>query len=298
MAADLHAIVQRMVEAGESEDAIASVIQQFKAQTPDETAGLGAALQPAEVGGALKAVGSVPSLVQSAAGVAAEHPRAVQQAARAGGKVLGGIAGTVVGSTPGAIVGTLAGDAVVPTQAGIRETMGRLAGEAPDVAQAAGRAQAVINYGRQQGIKLGTGDLIPSTASPSLDAYAQSAGQKVLRLFGPNGEQVVGPGMRAAAEAAPSVLRKTLTGSLRLLPAVGAAGDVLMAAQAFTAGLNASPGGEIRNVMAGQYGLPQSAANTIPGPSMASVASDAFSRMSAAVRQAILDRLSPGATPK
>jgi hypothetical protein len=284
----LQGIVQRMIDGGESEDNIAAVIHAYRTQVPQVTApDAGISTDTVAPGAVLRAVGSTPTLVQGAARIAADNPRLTQKIIRGTTKAAAGGLGGLIAGEPGAVVGALAAD-LTPTQAGIRTAAGRLAGETPAVAQAAGRAQAVINYAEPLGHKLAPTDLIASTESPALDAYAKSMGQKVLRLYGPNGEQVLGPGIAAAAErAVPSTLRTAVSGAVRVLPAVGVAGDLLMAAPAYTAALQASPGSQIRNVMAGQYGLPQSEANTIPGPSMASVTSDFAARL----RQAILDRL-------
>lgn len=218
---DLQTIVQRMIDAGESEDNIATVIQHFKAQTPPPPPPVSATTDTAA--GAPLAATSVlrtagPGILQTAGRFAADHPRAVQKGIDAGSRVVTGALGAELGGVPGAVVGaSLHG--LTPTQAAIRETAGRLAGESPTVAKTAGRAQGIIEYGRSMGINLKPGDLVPTGETPALDAFAESQGARIPRLYGPDNKLISGPGTLATtAEDAPGLVSRTVGKAASALP--------------------------------------------------------------------------------
>lgn len=181
------------------------------AVAPDSDAGAATALtSAARVAGG--------PMIRGVARMAANSPRVVQQVVRAGSKAVTGGVGELVAGTPGALIGGLM-EGVIPTQSGIRETAGRLAGEAPAVAKAGGRAQGIVEYGRSMGMNLKPSNIVPSPANPALDAYANSQGAKILRLYGPNGEQVVGPGtISSVAEKAPGIISKAVRATGSVLP--------------------------------------------------------------------------------
>lgn len=142
----------------------------------------------------IAAARGVPAAIRSVGRFAANHPAGTQKAIGAGISTVAGGIGAGVGGVPGAVVGaSIRG--VTPAQSAIRETAGRMAGEAPTVAKNAGRALGVINYAKETpGLHVGTKDLV-STGNPTkaLDSYADSMGQKVVRILGPDGKVVIGP---------------------------------------------------------------------------------------------------------
>lgn len=153
----------------------------------------------------LAAARGVPAVIRSAAGFAARHPAGTQKAIGAGVSTVAGGIGAGIGGVPGAVVGASV-RGVTPAQSAIRETAGRLAGETPQAAKSAGRALGVINYAKETpGLMLGTKDLVSTgEATKALDSYAESMGQKVVRILGPDGKVVIGPeAPKAAIKAGP-----------------------------------------------------------------------------------------------
>lgn len=183
-------------------------------------------------GGATAAVSAArmaPAALQLAARAAANHPAATQKIIGAGISTGASAVGAGIGGVPGAVVGaSIRG--VTPAQAVIRETAGRLAGETPAVASAAGKAQSVIEYAKPLGYRLKPSDL---AAAPEIETqlrnFAGSAGQKVVQLYGPEGTIVnggkdvagarfaPGPMVNGAVSAAePGIMSKTLTAAKAL----------------------------------------------------------------------------------
>ncbi len=156
--------------------------------------------KPESAGGATAAVTglrTVGPLVQKTAGAVADSPAAQRLTQKViMGTVRGG--GAMVGNTLGGVPGAIAGSAVTagltPTQATIRSTVGKLSGEAPHVTDAAIKAQAITDYGKGVGIRVGPGAIVDDPgAGGALDSYAQSMGKRIVRLYGPSGEVVSGP---------------------------------------------------------------------------------------------------------
>lgn len=179
--------------------------------------------------------GLVPA-VQGTARIVADHPRAAQQAINTVSRAATGAIGAEIGGVPGAVVGaSLHG--LTPTQGTLRTVAGEIAGETPQAASAAGRAQAIINYAREQGVKLASSHVIPSTENPALDNYAASQGSKILRLYAPTGPagtpgagvQVVGP--MTPTDAPTSMIAKALPKVARGLGYLNAATGVTDLAQ-------------------------------------------------------------------
>jgi len=175
-------------------------------------------------GGASATIGAlraVPAAGRGLARFAAKHPAGTQKTIGAGISTVAGGIGAGIGGVPGAVVGaSIRG--VTPAQSVIRETAGRLAGEAPAVAKNAGRALGVINYAKETpGLMLGTKDLIGTgTPTKALDHYAESMGQKVVRILGPDGKVAIGP--EAPKVAAKAGVARTAAGK-----AAGAVGRIL-----------------------------------------------------------------------
>jgi hypothetical protein len=153
---------------------------------------------------------ALPALKQGVARFAANHPAATQKIIGAGISTAAGGVGATVGGVPGAVVGaSIRG--VTPAQTVIRETAGRMAGEAPAVAQNAARALGIQNYAKETtGLRLKPTDIIPKpNAANALEHYANSMEKGVLRLYGPSGEVVSGPNAvsRIPTKPAPGMLR-------------------------------------------------------------------------------------------
>ena len=58
---------------------------------------------------------------------------------------------------------------------------------------------AIVNYGKASGIEVKPSDIVIGDVEPdpaALDNYARSQQSRIIRLFGPSGKQVVGPGSR------------------------------------------------------------------------------------------------------
>lgn len=188
-------IVQAMIDAGESEANIATVIQHWQGERPaQEGSGKTSAL--------LATARGVPAMVQGTAQWVANHPAAAQKIGNAGVTAVAASAGGAIGGVPGAIAGgTIRG--VAPTQATIREVAGRMAGETPAVAANSGRALGVQNYVRETtGLKVRPNSIV-STGEPAraADNFADSMGQRIVRILGPDGKVVVGPEAEMAAKA-------------------------------------------------------------------------------------------------
>lgn len=186
--ADLQTIVQRMIDAGEPEENIASVIREYKPAAPEaQTTGIPTAAVFAAREGA-------PALATGAARFAANHPAAAQKIIGAGVSTLAGGAGGAIGGVPGAVVGaSIRG--VTPAQATIRQVAGQMAGETPAVATNAARALGIQNYAKElAGMKIDPADIIPKpNAANAVEGYANSLEKGILRLYGPSGEVVSGP---------------------------------------------------------------------------------------------------------
>lgn len=172
---------------------------------------------PETAGGALAATTlarSVKPVVQKVAGAIADSPAAQRMTQKViMGTVRGG--GAMVGNTLGGVPGAIAGSAVTagltPTQATIRGTVGKLAGEAPHVTDAAIKAHAITEYGKGVGIRVGPGAIVDNPAAGgALDSYAGSMGKRIVRLYGPSGEIVSGPQAVAeqTAKKGPGLLSK------------------------------------------------------------------------------------------
>lgn len=165
-----------------------------------------------------------PAAIRTMGRFAAKHPAGTQKAIGAGISTIAGGIGAGVGGVPGAVVGaSIRG--VTPAQSVIRETAGRMAGEAPAVAKNAGRALGVINYAKETpGLMLGTKDLASTgVATKALDSYADSMGQRVVRVLGPDGKVVIGPEAPPKPKAPSRVggaLRTSVSGIGRALSAV------------------------------------------------------------------------------
>ena len=180
-------------DAPPSEADVMAALPTLGSQQP--TSGMGRDPEPQGSGGATAAVmgaRGVPAAIRTAGRFAANHPSGVQKTIGAGttaaASLIGGAIGSGAGPT-GAIAGALGGGMVrglTPTQAGIRETAGRMAGEAPDVARTAGRAVGVANYGNEMGLKVKpTGLISTGEASRAFDNYADANGLKAPRILEP-----------------------------------------------------------------------------------------------------------------
>lgn len=171
---------------------------------------------------------AVPGIVQSGARFAANHPAAVQKAIGAGVTGTAATVGGMFGGVPGAIAGGAIRGAT-PTQAAIREGAGRLAGEAPAAARGAGRAMGVVNYAKEvPGLKLTPSNLVSTgEAASAVDNFAESMGQKIVRLYGPDNRMVLGPEVLQAPKA-PGIVRQAVG------KAAGAVGKVLSPLSAAT----------------------------------------------------------------
>lgn len=176
-----------------------------------------ATTDPETEGGALATATlarAIPAVVKKTAGAIADSPAAQRMTQKLiMGTVRGG--GAMVGNTLGGVPGAIAGSAVTagltPTQATIRGTVGKLAGEAPHVTDAAIKAHAITEYGKGVGIRVGPGAIVDNPAAGgALDNYAGSMGKRIVRLYGPSGEIISGPQAVAeqAAQKAPGLLSK------------------------------------------------------------------------------------------
>jgi hypothetical protein len=179
--------------------------------------------EPQGSGGASATLGAaraLPAIKQGAARFAANHPAATQKIIGAGISTMAGGAGAAVGGVPGAVVGaSIRG--VTPAQTVIRETAGRMAGEAPAVARQAGQALGIQNYAKETtGLRLRPTDIINRpNAENALKHYANSQEKDILRLYGPSGEVVSGPSAvdRIPTPKQPGMASKALSGIGRLL---------------------------------------------------------------------------------
>lgn len=159
---------------------------------------------------ALAGLRALPAVGRAAGRFAANHPVATQKAIGAGITTAASGTGAAIGGVPGAVVGaSIRG--ITPSQAAIRETAGRLAGETPQIASNAGRALGVQNFAKETaGLRVTPNNLVPTGGpTPAVDNYAKSMGQKVIRILDPYGNVAVGPEANAAAKAAkPGMLTK------------------------------------------------------------------------------------------
>lgn len=155
-------------------------------------------------------VRGVPSAVRSAAGFAAEHPALTQKTIGAGVTATASGIGGAVGGIPGALGGGMV-RGITPTQAGIREVAGRIAGEAPTVAKQAAQGLGIINYGKEFGTRIPSANIIPTGGvSPALDSFAESQGKKIVRILDQFGNVAVGPeAVPTSAPKAPGIVSRT-----------------------------------------------------------------------------------------
>ncbi len=217
----LEQIVQRMIDAGESEANIATVIHGYQPPAPEEQGSGGATA-------AVLAARGVPALASGAARMVANHPAAAQKVIGATASSVAGGIGAAVGGGPGALVGaSIRG--VTPAQTTIRQVAGRMAGETPAVASNAARALGIQNYAKEvTGLKVAPTDIIPHpNAANALEHYANAQERGILRLYGPSGEVVSGP------EAVARIPSRAIPG--RLAQAAGKVGKVLGPLSAATA---------------------------------------------------------------
>lgn len=144
---------------------------------------------------------AVPVVGPMVARVAANNPSVAQKVISAAsssalgtvGAGMGSVFGPA-GSTAGAIIGASAGKGISPTQAAIREAAGKMAGETPAVARSAARAIGTINYAKAEGMKLKPADVVGTgDATPALDGYAASNGQRINRIIDQYGKVASGP---------------------------------------------------------------------------------------------------------
>lgn len=160
---ELERIVQRMIDAGEPEDNIASVIREFGAAEPMAVTP-GPAPSPGNIslgGAALSAAPALRSGVSAAAGLVARHPRLVTRVAgTALGMGTGGPLGGEVGYLLSKGLEKGVGDAAKAVQAATSTAMPRAAGRF--AALPAGRA--VVNTISKAAPWLGTGMIIADAA--------------------------------------------------------------------------------------------------------------------------------------
>ena len=137
---------------------------------------------PVSSGGATAALTgprAVPGVIKAGARFAANHPAAVQKGIGAGISTAASGAGAVIGNMLGGPVGAMGGAVaggglrgMTPAQTDIRRVAGRLAGEAPAVADDAARALAIQHYAKETaGVRLNPTDIITKpTGSHALKA--------------------------------------------------------------------------------------------------------------------------------
>lgn len=201
--------IAALLEAGADEKEIPALLKEKFGDTapkPKPEQGSGGATA------VISAARAVPAIVQGGARFAAGHPAAAQKMINAGVTGVAATTGGILGGTPGAIAGG-AIRGVAPSQAAIRETAGRMIGETPAVAKGAGRAMGVVHFAKETaGLKIDPTGLT-STGNPAraVDNFADSMGQKVVRILDPYGKVVVGP--EAAAATKPSLVSRALTGA-------------------------------------------------------------------------------------
>lgn len=189
------------------------MLEQAVTEPPPQTSGVAT--------GAIAGLRSVPAIARGLARVAANHPAAAQKAINAGVTGTAASIGAVFGGTPGAITGG-AVRGVAPTQMGIRETMGRLAGETPTAAKSAGRAVGAANYARETyGLPLKPTDMVSTGhAARAVDNYVESAGLRIPRVLDQYGKVVIGPEAAPIAKA-PGVAGRLLTRGGTAVSAIG-----------------------------------------------------------------------------
>jgi hypothetical protein len=226
----LEQIVQRMIDAGEPEDNIASVIQAYTPVASQQA--------PQTSGGATAAVAGVralPAVGRTVGKLVANHPSAAQKAIGAGISTMAGGIGGAVGGVPGAVVGaSIRG--VTPAQTTIRQMAGRMAGETPAVASDAAKALGIQHYAKElTGMKVNPSDIIPKpNAANAIESYANSMERGILRLYGPSGEVVSGPSTvsRLPVASTPTMTGRLLRGAGKVLGPLQAATGVTDFAQA------------------------------------------------------------------
>jgi hypothetical protein len=188
-------------------------------------------------GGASLAVGAVRAASAAPAKLArfaANHPSATQKVLGAGFTGAAATAGGAVGGVPGAIAGGMI-RGVTPSQVDIRRVAGRMAGEAPHVAEDAARGLGIQNYAKEvTGMKVQPTDIIKHpNAANALEHYANSQERGILRLYGPDGQVVSGPEARSrpSMKAGQNRVGKAVSAGGRLLGGLSAATGITDFAQ-------------------------------------------------------------------
>lgn len=190
--------------------------------------------------GVAMAARGVPGIIKVGARGVAANPAYAQKIINAGTTATAAAIGGNIGGIPGALAGG-AVKGMAPSQAGLRESAGRILGEAPDAARTAGRATGTVNYAKEMaGMRLAPTDLISTgDAARAVDAQAEANGLKVVRLYGADGKVAIGPEAPVATQPAarPGIMGRTAEKVARVAPAlarvsgVTAVGDLAQAVE-------------------------------------------------------------------